>query len=59
MPPCWLVQAQKEDAARLEIALDLIGDRTDVISDVDIAVGADGAVNDVLGVAWRRHVLSG
>lgn len=37
------IQAQKEDAARLEIGRDVVDD----VADVDVSAGGDVAVNDV------------
>lgn len=47
------VQAQKEDAARFEIALDIVGD----IADVDIATRCYAAVDDVFLSMWGWHVF--
>ncbi len=47
------VQAQKEDAARFEIALDIV----DNIADVDIAVGVDCAVDYVFLVDIVGHFI--
>ena len=47
------VQAQKEDAARFEIALDVVGD----IANVDIATRCYAAVDDVFLSMWGWHVF--
>ena len=47
------VQAQKEDAARFEIALDIVDD----IADVDIATGGYAAVDDVFLTMWGWHIF--
>lgn len=51
----FFVQAEKEDAAGFEIT----GDVVDDVADVDVAVGLDGAVDDVfLEWVWWHWVGS-
>jgi hypothetical protein len=52
-----LVQAEEEDAARFEIALDVVGDVIDVISDSDISASYYGAVDYVFLSMWGWHVF--
>ena len=50
-------QAQKEDAARFKIAVDIVDDVIDVISDSDISASYYGAVDYVFLSMWGWHVF--